>query len=144
MGTGEIEAASGAGKACDRLAVQVLRLRALAEQGARAGLETESPVGAADRGSLGEPAQCIGGHVLRAGACARLDQLGQRPGRPCDRFGILEGSATVAEGIVISAEPVVQDQARELHDDRAEPAGLRRQVAFASTISRRASASRPR
>ena len=123
MGAGKIEAHPAPRKAFDRLAVQALRLFAPAEQSARTGLEAESPVGAAEPHPLGEQSQRIDGHIVRSGSCARLDQFRERPRRACDRFRILEGAATAAEGIVISAEPIVQDQARDLHNVCSEPYG---------------------
>jgi hypothetical protein len=43
-------------------------------------------------------------------------------------FRVLEESASVAEGVVVPPESVVQDQAGELHDDCAQPSRVGRRV----------------
>ena len=79
LGTGELHANSGASEPLDRLPVQAIGGLVLAEQRARAGLNTERPVRAAGRRPLRKPAERNVPDLSLSAPSRRLDQLNQPP-----------------------------------------------------------------
>src|SRR5207302_2825408 len=90
MGPGELDTDAGSAEPVDRLPVEALGVLAVAQQGSRAGLDPQRPVGAAGASRLREPLEGVG----RAGGLpapgGRFDELDQPPGGR-QLLGVLAG-----------------------------------------------------
>ena len=143
MGAGEIDAASGRAEECDRLAVQVLGLCPVAEQGTRPGLETESPVGAADRGApvsrrKASPATSLAPARAPASMSSGRAQAGRATGSGSSRR-----SRPSRRASSYRPSPLFKTRLASRTTIAPRPRASNARCPSASLISRRASGSRP-
>jgi hypothetical protein len=116
VGAGEVDAHPGPAQAGDRLAVEALGGRTLAQQRARTRVEPERPVGATGRSPLGEPPVGTGRRLVGSAARGGLDQLDQRPVQEGQLPGVLGGSLGGDQCLVVAAKAVAEHSVRPLDD----------------------------
>src|SRR3954447_11866104 len=109
VGAGQCGAHAGPAETLDRLAIAVLSGLTSTQQGTRAGLGAQRPVGAAGAGRLHEPLPGVGCALGPAAADRRLDELGERPAEDTDVV-VLDDDFGGSGCLVVPAEAVVEQR----------------------------------
>src|SRR5215472_7142791 len=100
---------AGAAQSADRLAIPGLSVLAVAEQRPGPRVDPLRPVGLADAGRLGQPAERVGGQLGLPGPAGRLDQLGKHPHGGKQLRRLLARLLRLGNRRLIAAEPVVKN-----------------------------------